>query len=219
MLIEDVVCPPEHLADMTQDLIQLFRRHGYTGASACGHALDGNLHLVFAQVSIAGRQRSEGARQESVWGRREVGKGKGAWVQLQKGIRDDGVVLHVSPLCCALPYCPVPFHIPWCPNPPSLPLPLSPPNPPLPHHHPQGFRTPEEVATFGSLMADMADIVANKYQGSLKVGEGGRGRGEERGRGGGGGGGRQCWWQQGRLTDARCSTGQGAGRSHLLGAT
>lgn len=33
----------------------------------------------------------------------------------------------------------------------------------------QGFRTPEEVATFGSLMQGMAEIVVNKYDGSLKV--------------------------------------------------
>lgn len=34
----------------------------------------------------------------------------------------------------------------------------------------QGFRTPDEVATFGRLMAGMADIVVHKYNGSLKVG-------------------------------------------------
>jgi hypothetical protein len=33
----------------------------------------------------------------------------------------------------------------------------------------QGFRTPEEVATFGSLMQGLADIVVGKYDGSLKV--------------------------------------------------
>lgn len=38
--------------------------------------------------------------------------------------------------------------------------------------HLQGFRTPEEVATFGSLMQGMADIVVGKYDGSLKVGAG-----------------------------------------------
>lgn len=55
MLIEDVVCPVEHLADMTSDLIQLFKHHGYNDASAVGHALEGNLHLVFSQVcSVTG---------------------------------------------------------------------------------------------------------------------------------------------------------------------
>jgi D-lactate dehydrogenase len=52
MMIEDVVCPVEHLADMTADLIQLFKDHGYRDASAVGHALEGNLHLVFSQVII-----------------------------------------------------------------------------------------------------------------------------------------------------------------------
>eukprot|EP00775_Hariotina_reticulata_P013456 gene13456-13582_t len=87
MMIEDVVCPVEHLADMTADLIQLFKDHGYSDASAVGHALEGNLHLVFAQ----------------------------------------------------------------------------------------GFRTSEEVATFGRLLQGMADIVVGKYNGSLK-GEHGTGR-------------------------------------------
>lgn len=52
MMIEDVVCPVEHLADMTQDLIQLFTDCGYKDFSAVGHALEGNLHLVFAQVRL-----------------------------------------------------------------------------------------------------------------------------------------------------------------------
>lgn len=50
MMIEDVVCPVEHLAGMTADLTALFRECGYSDASAVGHALEGNLHLVFAQV-------------------------------------------------------------------------------------------------------------------------------------------------------------------------
>jgi D-lactate dehydrogenase len=50
MMIEDVVCPVEHLAGMTADLQALFRECGYSDASAVGHALEGNLHLVFAQV-------------------------------------------------------------------------------------------------------------------------------------------------------------------------
>ena len=35
---------------MTLDLVDMFRRHGYEEASCFGHALEGNLHLVFAQV-------------------------------------------------------------------------------------------------------------------------------------------------------------------------
>jgi D-lactate dehydrogenase len=49
MLIEDVACPVDRLADMTVDLADMFERHGYKEASCFGHALEGNLHLVFAQ--------------------------------------------------------------------------------------------------------------------------------------------------------------------------
>ena len=50
MLIEDVACPVEKLGDMTLDLIDMFERYGYKDASCFGHALEGNLHLVFSQV-------------------------------------------------------------------------------------------------------------------------------------------------------------------------
>lgn len=50
MLIEDVACPVDKLADMMIDLIEMFNRYGYPEASCFGHALEGNLHLVFAQV-------------------------------------------------------------------------------------------------------------------------------------------------------------------------
>lgn len=49
MLLEDVACPTDRLADMTLDLIDMFERHGYADASCFGHALEGNLHLVFSQ--------------------------------------------------------------------------------------------------------------------------------------------------------------------------
>ena len=49
MLIEDVACPIDALADMTLDLRDMFLRHKYDGACVFGHALDGNLHLVFTQ--------------------------------------------------------------------------------------------------------------------------------------------------------------------------
>jgi len=49
MLIEDVACPVDRLADMTVDLADMFNRYGYPDASCFGHALEGNLHLVFAQ--------------------------------------------------------------------------------------------------------------------------------------------------------------------------
>ena len=51
MLIEDVACPVNKLADMTLDLVEMFKKFGYKDASCFGHALEGNLHLVFSQVS------------------------------------------------------------------------------------------------------------------------------------------------------------------------
>ena len=52
MLIEDVACPVDKLGDMTQDLVDMFQKWGYKDASCFGHALEGNLHLVFSQVSL-----------------------------------------------------------------------------------------------------------------------------------------------------------------------
>lgn len=52
MLIEDVACPVDKLADMMLDLVDMFKRYGYPDASCFGHALEGNLHLVFCQVRI-----------------------------------------------------------------------------------------------------------------------------------------------------------------------
>ena len=49
MLLEDVACPTDRLGDMTMDLIEMFEKHGYHDASCFGHALEGNLHLVFSQ--------------------------------------------------------------------------------------------------------------------------------------------------------------------------
>jgi len=49
MLIEDVACPVENLGDMCVDLMEMFHRYGYMEASCFGHALEGNMHLVFAQ--------------------------------------------------------------------------------------------------------------------------------------------------------------------------
>ena len=49
MLIEDVACPVHNLAAMTSDLIEMFQRYGYNDACCLGHALEGNLHLIFSQ--------------------------------------------------------------------------------------------------------------------------------------------------------------------------
>lgn len=37
---------------MTIDLMDMFKRHGYDDAFLFGHALEGNLHLVFSQARL-----------------------------------------------------------------------------------------------------------------------------------------------------------------------
>jgi D-lactate dehydrogenase len=49
VLIEDVAFPVERLAEATTDLRALLDAHGYNEAIIFGHALEGNLHFVFAQ--------------------------------------------------------------------------------------------------------------------------------------------------------------------------
>jgi D-lactate dehydrogenase len=49
VVIEDVAFPIRHLAAGTLALRRLLRAHGYAEAILFGHALDGNLHFVFAQ--------------------------------------------------------------------------------------------------------------------------------------------------------------------------
>lgn len=48
-LIEDVAFPIQSLAEGSIALKKLFKDLGYTDATLFGHALDGNLHLVFSQ--------------------------------------------------------------------------------------------------------------------------------------------------------------------------
>ena len=49
VIIEDVAVPIENLARATADLQAALVKHGYPEAIIFGHALDGNLHFVFAQ--------------------------------------------------------------------------------------------------------------------------------------------------------------------------
>jgi D-lactate dehydrogenase len=49
VIIEDVAFPVPRLAEATLDLRRLFREHGYGDAIIFGHALEGNLHIVFKQ--------------------------------------------------------------------------------------------------------------------------------------------------------------------------
>ncbi|WP_290873612.1 FAD-binding and (Fe-S)-binding domain-containing protein [Aquabacterium sp.] len=47
-VIEDVAFPVERLAEGVRGLTGLFEKHGYNEALVFGHALEGNLHFVFA---------------------------------------------------------------------------------------------------------------------------------------------------------------------------
>ena len=49
LLIEDVACPVPDLADMNVALIDMFKRFGYDDACVMGHAMEGNMHLLFSQ--------------------------------------------------------------------------------------------------------------------------------------------------------------------------
>jgi D-lactate dehydrogenase len=49
VIIEDVAVPIDSLAPATADLQAALIKHGYAEAIIFGHALDGNLHFVFAQ--------------------------------------------------------------------------------------------------------------------------------------------------------------------------
>jgi len=49
MLLEDVACAVHKLGAMSNDLIGIFKKYGYHDACLMGHALEGNLHLIFNQ--------------------------------------------------------------------------------------------------------------------------------------------------------------------------
>ncbi len=49
MLLEDVACRVDRLGKMSKDLVAIFKKHGYPDACLMGHALEGNLHLIFNQ--------------------------------------------------------------------------------------------------------------------------------------------------------------------------
>lgn len=106
MLIEDVAVPVDKLAAMTMDLVEMFQRHGYKDASCFGHALEGNLHLVFSQGF---RNDAEVERYDAMM--QEV-RGRGG--------RKDGPAAPLAPCVCPVWWCSgVAF-------PPQSPLPLSP---------------------------------------------------------------------------------------------
>ena len=49
MLLEDVACATHKLGHMSKDLVGIFKKYGYDDACLMGHALEGNLHLIFNQ--------------------------------------------------------------------------------------------------------------------------------------------------------------------------
>jgi D-lactate dehydrogenase len=49
VIIEDVAFPMEGLAEATEALVGLLKKHGYEEAILFGHVLDGNFHFCFAQ--------------------------------------------------------------------------------------------------------------------------------------------------------------------------
>ena len=49
MLLEDVACATHKLGHMSLDIISIFKKYGYNDACLMGHALEGNLHLIFNQ--------------------------------------------------------------------------------------------------------------------------------------------------------------------------
>ena len=48
VIIEDVAFPLSHLAEASLALKELFEKYEYHDAYLFGHALEGNLHLVFS---------------------------------------------------------------------------------------------------------------------------------------------------------------------------
>lgn len=135
---------------MTIDLMDMFQRHGYDDAFLFGHALEGNLHLVFSQVG--GRAVRAGAG----WGRRCAAvAGRGLARGTHTTLEREGWASCCECLCLiAAPPCALL-------RPPSL--------------CPQGFRSPEEVQRFHAMFDELCYIVATKHSGSLK-GEHGTGR-------------------------------------------
>ena len=49
MLLEDVACETSKLGAMSKDIIAIFRKYNHPDACLMGHALEGNLHLIFNQ--------------------------------------------------------------------------------------------------------------------------------------------------------------------------
>ena len=164
MLIEDVACPVENLGAMTMDLVEMFQKYGYHDASCFGHALEGNLHLVFSQVSALTQPVSRHnllhwaalcalscCRWQFFWHpccakHCSVNACTCVWLFL--------VLITVWQSARAVSM----FWMSAGRNHVALTAVCV-----------QGFRTAEEVDRFGQLMDELCYIVATKHSGSLKV--------------------------------------------------
>ena len=147
MLIEDVACPVDKLGDMTQDLVDMFQKYGYKDASCFGHALEGNLHLVFSQVCC-------------IMSHANLLKPATSVVQLQ-GLVDKYLCLCQAAAVSSGSAC---KEVRWIQAAPCTACTED-----RRFCVWQGFRSPEEVQRFSDMMEEMCYIVATKHSGSLKV--------------------------------------------------
>lgn len=153
MLIEDVAVEVDKLGALTMDLIEMFQRHGYKDASCFGHALEGNLHLVFSQAR-AGAWSKGGC--DALRGCAAAVRRRRAAREVRQGSLAEAK--HPNLLCCVLGAA-LTRHSPLR----------------RPHPFPQGFRTAEEVERYDAMMQELCSLVAEKHGGSLKA-EHGTGR-------------------------------------------
>ena len=86
---------PADLADMNVALIDMFKRFGYDDACVMGHAMEGNMHLLFSQASQRGRRhalRRDDARDGAHRVRQErLAQGRARHGAQRRAVRRDGV--------------------------------------------------------------------------------------------------------------------------------
>ena len=61
VIIEDFVAPPAKLADMCCDMRRIFLKHGWPAEEVyiLGHALEGNIHIIFAQPNLGSPENAK----------------------------------------------------------------------------------------------------------------------------------------------------------------
>ena len=111
MLLEDVACETHRLGDMSRDIIQIFRKYDYHDACLMGHALEGNLHLIFNQSfkDDAEMARYEGIMQDlcetvalkyggSLKAEHGTGRNVAPFVEMEWGSKAYGIMWEVKRL-------------------------------------------------------------------------------------------------------------------------